>query len=188
LSLGEPYQMKREDTNKDKNSAALAGEFAVLSQLAMQNYDANMTLGHTKGVDILVSDPRSKKMYRLEVKTTLRKSDREVTKSKIFGTVLGRWMMSQKHETETDPSLFYCFVIIWQRTKKCRFFIIPSRVVARYVREQHRLYRTEKRKQGKRVKDTEMRTLRIGFESESKNYRILTPTVKKYEDNWKFKG
>jgi len=34
------------------NSVSLAGEFAVLSQLALRGYDANMTLGHTKGVDI----------------------------------------------------------------------------------------------------------------------------------------
>src|SRR5690349_15341763 len=99
-------QMKR----KDKNAVSLAGEFAVLSQLALQDYDANMTLGHTKGVDILVSDPRSKKMYRLEVKTKLRKSDKDVAKSKIFGTVVGGWIMSEKNETGDDPSLFYCFV------------------------------------------------------------------------------
>jgi hypothetical protein len=73
---------------RDKNAVSLAGEFAVLSQLALKNYDANMTLGHTKGVDILVSDPRSGKMYRLEVKTALAKRGKKVAKSKIFGTVL----------------------------------------------------------------------------------------------------
>src|SRR5947199_4503120 len=105
---------------KDKNAVSLAGEFAVLSQLALRNYDANMTLGHTKGVDILVSDPRTRKMYRLEVKTKLRRSDKQVSVSRIFGIVIGGWVMSKKHETSTDPSLFYCFVIIWQGTKKSR--------------------------------------------------------------------
>ena len=173
-------QMER----KDKNAVSLAGEFAVLSQLALQDYDASMTLGHTKGVDILVSDPRGKKMFRLEVKTKLRKNDKDVARSKIFGTVVGGWIMSKKHETNTDPSLFYCFVIIWKRTKKFKFFVIPSRIVARYVREQHRLWLTEKKKEGKQVKDTEMRNFRIGFEG--KKYRIDTPTVEQYEDNWKF--
>ena len=36
---------------------SLAGEFAALSQLALRGYDANMTLGRTKAVDILVSNP-----------------------------------------------------------------------------------------------------------------------------------
>ena len=39
------------------NSISLAGEFAALSQLALRGYDANMTLGRTKSVDILVSNP-----------------------------------------------------------------------------------------------------------------------------------
>jgi hypothetical protein len=171
---------------KDKNAVSLAGEFAVLSQLALRNYDANMTLGRTKGVDILVSDPRSKKMYRLEVKTKLRESDKQLSVSKIFGIVIGGWVMSKKHETSIDPSLFYCFVIIWQRTRKSRFFIIPSRVVARYVREQHQLWFAEKKKEGKRVKDSEIRILRIGFGNNE--YAIATPSAERYEDNWKFKS
>ena len=165
----------------DKNTVSLAGEFAVLSQLALLNYDANMTLGRTKGVDILVSVPRSRKMYRLEVKTKLRKSDRDESNTKIFGRVVGGWMMSKKHESSKDPLLFYCFVIIWRRTKKFCFFIVPSKVVARYVKEQHRLWLRKR----KRVKDTDMRTFRIGFKNEK--YAIGTPTVEQYEDNWKFR-
>jgi len=171
---------------KDKNAVALAGEFAVLSQLALRNLDANMTLGRTKGVDILVSNPRNNKMYRLEVKTKLRVSDNEVAESKIFGTTVGRWLMSKKHETHTDPLLFYCFVIIWKRTKKFKFFIIPSKVVARYISEQHQLYLAENKKSGKSVKDTEMRSFRIGFEKHK--YLILTPCAEKYEDNWDFQA
>lgn len=34
--------------NLSNNSIALAGEFAVLSQLTLYGYDANMTLGNTK--------------------------------------------------------------------------------------------------------------------------------------------
>ena len=59
-------------TNINSNSVSLAGEYAVLSQLALRGYDANMTLGRTKGVDILVSNPKTGKMLKLEVKTNLR--------------------------------------------------------------------------------------------------------------------
>ena len=51
-----------------KNSVAIAGEFAVLSQLSLRGFDANMTLGHTKGVDILVSDPEKNKMFKVASK------------------------------------------------------------------------------------------------------------------------
>lgn len=172
----------------DKNAVSLAGEFAVLSRLALEGYDANMTLGHTKGVDILVSIPCNK-MYRLEVKTKLRKSNKQVSKSRIFGTVVEGWMMSKKHETIKDPSLFYCFVIIWKSTKsaeKFQFFIIPSRVVANYVKAEHRLWRAAHKNEGKRVKPSDMRMLRIGFQKN--RYAIATPYAERYEDNWKFDG
>ncbi len=51
------------------NSISLAGEFAVLSQLALRGFDANMTLGNTKGVDILLSHQETGKMAKVEVKT-----------------------------------------------------------------------------------------------------------------------
>lgn len=41
------------------NQISMLGEFAVLSQLALRGYDANLTLGNTKGVDMLVSNPQS---------------------------------------------------------------------------------------------------------------------------------
>ena len=44
-------------TKINRNSVSLAGEFAALSQLALRGYDANMTPGRTKSVDILVSNP-----------------------------------------------------------------------------------------------------------------------------------
>lgn len=169
---------------RNKNSVCLAGEFAVLSQLALRNIDANMTLGRTKGVDILVSNPRTNRMYRIEVKTKLRDGDHLEKKTKDFGTVVGGWMMNKKHEDRVDPSLFYCFVIIWKNSSVFNFFIVPSAIVAIYVKEQHELYLKNRKKQGRVVKDTDMRTFRIGFEKHK--YDISTPTAEKYRDNWEF--
>ena len=87
---------------RDKNSVSLAGEFAVLSQLALQNLNASMTLGHTKGVDILISDP-AKRMYRLEVKTTCQNSKKDATRSKVFGKFHDSWMMNKKRATAGRP-------------------------------------------------------------------------------------
>jgi hypothetical protein len=169
---------------KDNNSVSLAGEFAVLSHLALHDYDANMTLGHTKGVDILVSHPKTKKMYKLEVKTKYRTSPKEVQISKIHGTVKGGWMMDKKHESLFDPSLFYCFVIINEAKSTFQFYIVPSRVVARYVKEQHELWLREKKKERKKVKNTKMRVFRIGFKGNK--YRVTTPLAERYENNWEF--
>src|ERR1700730_3811834 len=163
------------------NSISLAGEFAVLSQLALRGYDANMTLGRTKSVDILVSNPANGKMYQLEVKTNYRNTRNQPSESKVHGKTLSGWMMSKKHETITATNLFYCFVNISKNTSMFKFYIVPSKVVAQYVREEHALWLSVKKKEGK-VKETDMWLFRIG--SRSEKYTIPTPVAERYENNW----
>src|SRR6266478_7495581 len=114
-----------------KNSVSLAGEFAVLSQLALRGYNANMTLSHTKSVDILVYDPSTGKQYQLEVKTNFKNSRNRPSVSTIHGKAVSGWIMNKKSETINSPSLFYCFVNISKDTRLFKFYIVPSAVVAR---------------------------------------------------------
>ena len=162
------------------NSVSLAGEFAVLSRLALEGYDANMTLGRTKGVDILISNPVTNHLYQLEVKTTLNKKKRPSVVSKVFGRYLTRWMMGEKHETISRPELWYCFVEIGLDLKALRYFIVPSAVVAKYVQAEHRFWLNQSSKH----KTSAVRLFRIGYKDEK--YGISMPTVEEYEDNWKF--
>jgi hypothetical protein len=166
------------------NSVSLAGEFAVLSQLALRGYDANMTLGRTKSVDILVSNPANGKMYQLEVKTNFRNTRNQLSESKVHGKTLSGWMMSEKHESIESPNLFYCFVNISKDTSVFKFYIIPSKIVAKYVKEEHAHWLKVKKREGKEVKETGMRIFRIGTQTEK--YPIATPTAELYENNWDF--
>ncbi len=163
-----------------KNSVSLAGEFAVLSQLVLRGYDANMTLGHTKGVDILVSDPKSVNMFRVEVKTSFASKP---SRSKLFGLTLS-WMMMEKHETNSDGKLHYCFVNIEKQTNIFRFFIVPSKIVADYVRIQHQFWLDHRPELSEKEKSIPMRQFRIGLEDGS--YGISTPLAKDYENKWEF--
>jgi hypothetical protein len=170
----------------DNNSVALAGEFAVLSRLMLEGWIANLALGRTKGVDILLSHPETKKSYRLEVKTKYRESPKVKTASKMFGEVLGGWIMDEKNE-KSDPSLFYCFVIISVPNELAlRFFIIPSAVVADYLKAEHAYWLKQSKLAGRLVKNSSIRTLRIGFEQKQKAYPLNTPLVERYENNWDF--
>jgi hypothetical protein len=162
------------------NSVSLAGEFATLSRLALWGYDANMTLGRTKNVDILVSNPTTNQLYQLEVKTNL-DGRRRPPVSKVFGRFATDWIMHEKHESIERPELWYCFVSIGLESKNSRFFIVPSAVVAKYIRDEHRLWRAK----CPGGKETAMRLFRIGFDKEK--YLISTPAQERYEDNWKFK-
>lgn len=162
--------------NISKNQLSLAGEFAVLSQLSLRGFNANLTLGNTKGVDILVSDPESGVMSRIEVKTAPEK----ITREKGYGK--GKfmyWIMDQKHESIIDPKLFYCFVSI-DSELQFRYFLVPARVVAKYVKEQFELWMSQRKTE---VKDSPLRKFRIGFDDQSK-YLMPTPSPVEYEEKW----
>lgn len=158
--------------NISKNSVSIAGEFAVLSQLALRGFDANMTLGNTKGVDILASYPDTGSMYKIEVKTSY---DQKPSKSKLKKTL--SWIMGKKNEKLTDPNLFYCFVNINSKGD-FRFFVVPSIIVAKYVRESHQHWLKTDRKR----KDNPIRNFRLGLRG--KNYSVETPLLIDYENKW----
>lgn len=152
-----------------KNSVSLAGEFAVLSQLALRGFDANMTLGHTKGVDILISDRVSGRMCRMEVKT-------HINKFPIRAKTIN-WVMSEKSEELTDKNLFYCFVHIDTNTYNFKYYILPSEIVAKFIKEGHM--------QWLKTKGHNSNTVRLFMlslsESEGKNNISL---AKNFENNW----
>ena len=170
------------NTKRDNNQTSLAGEFAVLSQLAARGYVANMTLGNAKKIDILIYGPEKKKYAGMEVKTAVNK----VKNSGLFGEVLEWGHMKVKHETLKDENLFYCFVSLAddkRHDKTCfRFFIVPSKVVARYVKREHKFWLLKESREGHPHNDNPMRTFRLG--SKGKKYNIETPTVEEYENNW----
>jgi len=161
--------------NISKNHVGIAGEFAVLSQLALRGFDANLTLGNTKGVDILLSNPDTGSMYRLEVKTH---HNNNPYKSNDFGSIEAHWRMSDKHETNEDPKLFYCFVSIAKTTDSFDFYIVPSAVVAKFIRESHRYWLSGDAKR----KDTIMRSFMLGKKGEV--YKLDTPFADDYKSAW----
>jgi hypothetical protein len=76
-------------------------------------------------------------------------------------------------------------VIISEAKSNFQFYIVPSKVVARYVEKEHKHWLKVKNKEGKKVKDTEMRVFRIGFKGNE--YPVATPLAETYENNWEFR-
>ena len=147
----------------DKSQIGLAGEFLVLAQLTQRGYVATITLGNTKGVDILVTNPDLNTLYKVEVKTTAKKPRRE----RLFGEELFYiWAMSKKHEDIVDRRLIYCFVYLSEPNEMPKFFPVPSHEVAKYVRDQHQHWLDTRVKP---VKNTTMRKFRIEV-SDPNNY------------------
>lgn len=165
--------MEKKSVNQSNTqTVALAGEFFVLAQLALQGYIGTLTLGNTKSVDILVSNPKTEKLFRVEVKT----ASRGPYNSKLFGQNL-EWIMDEKHESISHENLFYCFVFLQSPKEMPRFFIVPSVAVAKYVCEQHKDYMNSPRKQS--IKNTPMRMFRIATLKDARGL-----SAKDFEDRW----
>lgn len=150
----------------DNQTKAITGEFYTLAQLSHRGFIALLTLGRTKDIDVLVYNPKTNKNFHVEVKTT---SER-IWVTKAFGKNY-EWLMNEKHENITNENLHYCFVSLRGQKELPRFFIVPSKDVAEYVKQQHKTWMELPRK--KPVKNTGMRVFRIDATKPSK-----------YENNW----
>ena len=157
-------------THLSKNSVSLAGEFAVLSKLALLGYDANMTLGNTKNVDILAASPKGK-MFRLEVKTARKGSPGK------YGAFEGtyKWPITVREKVNKTGSFFYCFVLLEDENSRTRFFIVPSSMVTKYTEQAHKHWLA----MNKSHKDSDMRVFRLGQGKET--FKITAPLAKQYE-------
>lgn len=152
-------------TIADRALVGLAGEYHVLAQLAQRGYVGALTLGHTKGVDILVTNPRSGTIRKVEVKTTRR----GLARHHVFGPSLFHcWPLSVKHESVSAKDLVYCFVTLGQPGELPKFFLVPAPEVAQYVKWEHQHWLKA----------------RSGRENDMRMFRVEERDPKGYRDNW----
>jgi hypothetical protein len=157
----------RQKSHMDNSQTGLAGEFYTLAQLTQRGCIATLTLGNTKGVDILVTNQELNKLYKVEVKTTQLKPRRE----SLFGKeLMYMWPMNAKHENIVDQNLLYCFVVLSSPDEQPAFFIVPSESVAKYVKWQHQHWINSRKK---KVQATKMR-----------RFRIELSDPNKFKNNW----
>lgn len=158
------------------SNIGLCGEFYTMAKMFQEGLEPTLTLGNTKGVDILVRNPKTNKIFQVEVKTaTLPKNKLKVYNSKLFGKCF-EWQMSKKHEESSNDNLFFVFVWLSEPPK---FFVIPNKSVAEYVKRTHQKWLNSEHK--KKVKDTGIRIFRIKAEDSAD---ALEPS--KHENNWSY--
>lgn len=165
------------------NYTALAGEFYILAELALRGLDGTLTLGHTKEVDVLVLNRKTKQTFQLEVKTTAK----GVQRSKIFGLHYG-WLMDERHGHVSNDNLLYAFVLLDEekgKQRRPRFFFVPSGDVAAYIRWEYKTWRRHSTRQT--GKPSLMREFRIPIGDVSR--KKLPPFWRdrqwqRFEGNW----
>ena len=139
----------------------LAGEFFTLAQLTRQGLTASLTLGNTKGVDILVANEKTGDFFKVEVKTTSNKPNKS--------TLCYQWTLSKNNEI-TIENLIYCFVYLPESEldQMPQFYLVRNEIVGPELIRSHKEWL---KKPGR--KDSSMR-----------KFRIEKDDPKNYKDNW----
>lgn len=147
-----------------------AGEHHVLSELLRNGYVAGLAPVGTKDIDIVVVNEDGSRFASIQVKTRRGAKD-------------GGWPMRKKHESITNDRIFYAFVDFQTRKKDARplVFVIPSKVVAKTIAEEHRQYLLKPGKGGIKPKSSDMRNLWPHY----KHWKECPANwLDKYKDAW----
>lgn len=123
--------------------SGVSGEYFVAGELSRRGYIASITLRNTKGVDVLCSNSEASKTVGIQVKTNSG-SNRS-------------WMLNQKAENYFSDNLFYVFVNLNKNEKQPDYFVVPSKIVAKYCKEGHSIWLKTPSKKGQKHKDTTVR-------------------------------
>ena len=123
----------------------MSGEYYVAAELSRLGHIASITLRNTRGIDILCSNSDSSQQVSIQVKTSKK----------------GRnsWMLDRKSEEYYSPKHFYVFVLL-NENQHPKFFIVPSKIVANYIKTHHRAWLKIPSKSGEKHKDSSLRKFR----------------------------
>lgn len=126
--------------------AGVSGEYFVAAELSRRGYICSVTLKNTKGIDILVCNEDASKTLGIQVKTN------QINKVE--------WILNEKCERLTDENFFYVFVNLRKINELPEFYIVPSKIVAKFTSFNHSKWLSGKGKSGKQRNDSNMRKFR----------------------------
>lgn len=156
-----------------------AGEHCIMSELLRRGYISALAPQGVPNTDIVVTDVTGHRLCNIQVK-----SRRGVGSD-------GGWHMRPKHEELVSDQLFYCFVDFGKGLDhRPEVYVVPSKVVAKVIKESHRVWLSNPGRKGQKRKDSSVRRMLPDY---SNTFRP-TPTpypkgwLDKYRDAWHLLG
>ena len=123
-------------------STGNAGEYFVAGELERHGFTVAVPMSNTKDFDILAINRKNFKQFAIQVKTTS-------YKQKL-------WTLSQKNEDLVGDNIVYFFVSL-NELDIPEYHIVPSKVVAKSVKESHQLWLETPGKNCQKHKDNSIR-------------------------------
>lgn len=86
----------------------MAGEFLTVGKLFKRGYQASVTFGNAKGIDVLVYNPQTEKSFAVQVKTLRQKNCFLIKKENL------------------NPDNIFVFIVLHDFPDPEEFFIVPG--------------------------------------------------------------
>ena len=139
--------------------AGVSGEYFVAAELSRRGYICSVTLKNTRGIDILVCNEDGSKTLGVQVKTN------QINKRE--------WILNEKSEKMNDKNLFYVFVNLIARDTLPEFYVVPSKVVAKYTSTNHKKWLETKGVKGQKRNDSSMRKFQDNIQEYLNRWELL---------------
>lgn len=136
-------------------STGNCGEYFVAAELERRGFSVAVPMSNTPIFDLLAIERENlSNQVALQVKTT--------SKSKY------EWTMSPKNEKKLGDNVFYVFVRLNELANP-EYFIIPSDVVAKQIKEGHQRWLETPGRNGQKHNDSNMRKFSVSPNTEYKD-------------------
>jgi hypothetical protein len=139
--------------------SGVSGEYFVAAELSRRGYMFSITLKNTKGIDVLVSNENSKKLAGVQVKTN--NSNRKA------------WVLNKKAEELAEDNFIYVFTNLKELGQLPDYYIVPSQIVAKYVKKEHKEWLNTPGKNGQAHRENDMRMFRDENEEFKNKWEIF---------------
>jgi len=94
--------------NQDQQLTGMAGEFLTVGKLFKRGYQAAVTFGNAKAIDVLVYNPGNDKSYNVQVKALRQKNCFPIKKENL------------------KPDHIYVFILLHHFEEPEEYFIVPG--------------------------------------------------------------
>ncbi len=139
--------------------SGVSGEYFVAAELSRRGYMCSITLKNTKGIDVLVSNENSKKLVGVQVKTN--NSNRKA------------WVLNKKAEELSEDNFIYVFTNLKELDQLPDYYIVPSQIVAKYVKKEHKEWLNTPGEKGQAHRENDMRMFRDENEEFKNKWEIF---------------
>ena len=142
-----------------------AGEYFVAGELERRGFTVAVPMSNVKDFDILAINRETYEQFAIQVKTT--------------GYKQKKWTLSQKNEILEGDNIIYILVSL-NELDTPEYHIVPSKVVARTIREEHQKWLHTPGKDGQPHHDTAIRNFYDEEDMYLDKWDILS--IKKVDD------